>query len=394
MKDILNVFLRELKQLRKRKMLLSFMLLLPLISAIIFSEIYRYEILRDVPIAIIDQDHSELSRTITMFVESSNYMKITAYPSSVEEAKELILKGEIQGAFFFPQDMEIDVKKGLGSTVVVYKNTANLVVGNVILRDASTIIRTVSGSVLLKKFRSAGMTEEKAMNIVNAIRVESHALFNPNYSYSTFLVPPLIAAAFQMVIMLSGILLINSEKDSDQWNELVISVKGSAFKIAAGKSAAHFIIHTFTLLLLLLIIFPYYGLDFNASFITMFSAFVLFILASLMPALFLSSLLDDPILSTEAALLINTPAFLFCGLTFPIWGMPDPHTWFAQIIPFTHFLDIFLKTGYMGNSLSINSNSIIVLFLFALIPFILSLPLIKMKIRGKKVLKNLAPEVH
>ena len=68
-----------------------------------------------------------------------------------------------------------------------------------------------------------------------------------------------------------------------------------------------------------------------------------FIIVSFFMGFFISCIFRDLFVATEVAVFINTPAFIFSGYTFPLWGMPKFHSIYAQIIPFTHFLNGFLK---------------------------------------------------
>lgn len=393
-KSIHKIIVREFKRIRERKTLFLLEIIFPIILFFLFSEIYKEELIREMPIAIYDADNSSLSRTISQFIDSSPTLKITESLNSIDEVKNEFIKGRIKGAFVIPRNLEKDVKSGQSSSVIVYKNSSNILVGNYILKESAAIIKTVSGGALLKKLRSSGLTNEKAMAVVNPIQIETASLYNPNYSYENYLMPGLVTFTLQMMVMLAAVIVISSEYSHQSFNELVNLAGNSAHKLLIGKSIPHLLIHFASVTLILGIIFPLYNITIHGSFFTVFALMVIFIFASFFLGLLISAIINDQLLATEIAVFINTPAFIFSGFTFPIWGMPFIHTIFAQILPYTHFLKAFLKVYQMGASFSDITNEIIVLSLFGIVSIIGILITLKIKMRNHNEKMALAFEVE
>lgn len=367
-----NVIKREFHRIAERKTLYLLMIIFPVFIFIFYASIYKEEMIREIPVAIFDEDHSELSRRIINLIESSPNIKIVNYALSQQEIKNGFLDGKIHGAFYFPKDFEYQVKKGKSSTLVVYKNTANLIIGNILLKDASTIVKSVSGAVLLTKLGKAGIPNNSGINIANAIKIDSQILYNPNYSYSIYLAPGLISFTFQMMIMIAAVIVISSEFTHNTFTELLNIAGNNVWNILLGKALPHFIIHFTTGLLILGIIFPFFNIKVLGSVTSLLFLFALLISASLMLGLLISSFFHNQFFATELAIFFNTPAFIFSGFTFPLWSMPAVHNLFAMTMPFTHFLSAFLKVFQMNLPLSNCTNEILVLSGFTVIPFIAS----------------------
>ncbi len=357
------------------------MIVFPIFIYFLYASIYKKEIVREIPVAVFDEDHSELSRKVIELIESSSSMKIVYYPNSLAEIKEEFFNGNIHGAFYLPKDFEYNIKKGKSSTVVVYKNTSNLIIGNVLLKDASTIIKSFSGAVLISKLGKTGVPYNAGMNIANSIKIDSQILYNPNYSYSNYLVPGLLGFTFQMMIMIASVIVISSEFTHNTFPELANISSRNALNILFGKAIPHFTIHLATAFLILGIIFPLFNIIVYGSFVNLLILFALFISANLMLGLLISSFFHNQFFATELAVFINTPGFIFSGFTFPLWSMPLAHNVFAMIMPFTHFLSAYLKISQMNTSFANCSNEIIVLFGFTIIPAIASYFIIKHHIK-------------
>lgn len=340
----------------------------PLAAAIFFSFLYSNEIARDLPIGIIDSDNSELSRTIVRYLDASNYMQISKTVDSFNQIENELSSGRLEAVFFIPKNLEKNVKAGIPENIVVYKNTANIVTGNMILKDASTIIRTVSAGIFIKKNQAKGENFNASLSLANPINIESKPLFNETYSYSFFLVPGLIFVTLQLAVMLSSV-ISNDNKSSE----------GEGESNFFSRLIVQLLIQYINLAALLLLILPFFNFDFYNNFFPLFILFTLLIITSASLSIFISTVSNNELLNTEIVLLLNTPAFLFCGLTYPLNLMPDLHNWFAQIIPFTHFLEGLLKTNYMNSSIFYAAREVNLLIGYTLVILIISYFVINQK---------------
>lgn len=384
-KETRDIIKREFRRITERKTLYLLMIILPIAVSLLYAFIYKNEIVRDLPIAIMDEDHSSLSRTVTEFAESAGSMKIAGYAASVNEIKEGMQSGKYQGAFVIPRNFENDIKSGKNSTIVIYKNTANLIVGNLLMRDGMTIVKTVSAGALIKKLRSKGMIYDQALAAANPIKIETQSLYNPNYSYLGYLVPGLLAFTLQLVIMISSVIVISSEFTHETFHELLEMSKNNIYKILAGKSIPHLMIHTSTIFLIVGIIFPLCSIKPAGSILFIIFFFILFTMACLAFGLFISSAFHDQMFATNLSLFINMPAFILSGYTFPVWAMPAVHQVFAAILPFTHFVSGFFKIYMMDAPVGYAMDETLILLIFAAAG--IAFTIIALKIHVKKYYK-------
>lgn len=367
---ILKIAIREYHRIIERKTLFVLSIILPIFIFLFFALLYKNEIVNNVPIGVLDMDNSETSLLITRYVDATSYIKIADQYYDLEQVKSDIRKGKIQGALYFPHNMEKNLKAGKPVFVTVYKNTSNLVIGNLIYKDAMTVIKTVSGGVLLKKLKAKGMHPEKANNIIQPIKVETKSLYNSNYSYLNYLVPGLLACMLQMIIMLSGVLIISSEFVHNTFSELLELSDKNVLNIILGKSLPHLAFHFVTAIAIIGVIFPIFNLHIHGEIFGLLVFFLIFIMASFFMAFMISSLFHDQMFATELALFINTPAFLFSGFTFPLTSMPLLHNIFASIIPFTHFLYGYLMLYQMGTPFTYALEFVGKLLIFIIISLI------------------------
>ncbi|GAB1350559.1 hypothetical protein MASR1M107_27740 [Ignavibacteriales bacterium] len=101
----------------------------------------------------------------------------------------------------------------------------------------------------------------------------------------------------------------------------------------------------------------------------------LFGMSSLLLGMLVSVILKNVMLSTQVVLFLTTPAFVFSGLTYPLWAMPEAHRIFSHVIPYTQFLDGFIRIYLMGENLSDIGKSIDLILAGIVAPLVL-IPLI------------------
>ncbi len=363
---LINVLKRELGRIAKNKTIYTLTIFLPIVIFTFSSYIYKNGVLKEIPVIVCDRDHSSLSDSYCQLIESSGTMKISKYVASQEEIITAFKNGGIYAAFYIPDNFEADIKKGKCTTLTIYNNALNIISDYNILKEGKTITKTFSGAVLLKKLSSRGISAQESMNVINKVTIDTQSLYNPNYNYLTYLIPGFVPSLLQMIIMVVAVLLISSEFSHNTFGELLETANYRLSALILGKSLPHIAIHTITALGILAILFPAFDVPYSGSIFLTLIVYFIFICAAFYLGMMISTIIHDQYISTEVALFINTPAFIFSGFIFPMWAMPAANSLFAQIMPFTHFINAFIKIYFMNTDLSAAYKEIRDLCLFIL----------------------------
>ena len=354
--SILNIAKRELKFIFTTRSRIILLFIVPLVVYFFVTYIYSTQIIRDVPVAVLDQDNTELTRTLTRFIDASASMKVVYRATSTDELNDLILNGDIEAAFIFPSKLTADIKRGGDSKVNILISSRNIVYGNLLYKAASEVVITVSSGIMLKKFGADGMPIAQSMNLVMPFRMHKKALYNPNYNYMQYLAPGLLTVLFQMILMFAGTSAINLEFNEKSSNkgilELLKMAKNKVLNIIFGKALAYVIVAIFPALLILLIVFPAMGIIVYGNIFVVFGYLLFFALVSVSLGLMLSSIFLENIMALDIAFFYNSPAFVFSGFTFPAWALPIYDQFYAQLIPYTQFIIGFSKLYQMNTPLS------------------------------------------
>lgn len=370
-KSAFAVYIREKNRILERKTLYGLTIFLPFLLSLIFIAIYYKGVVREIPIAIYNEDNSNLSKLAIRQFASAPSMKIYKYVNSLDEIKSEFRKGNIYGAIYFPKNLEKDIRKQRQTYVILYRTNGNLIIGNTLLRDFTTIAKSLSGKILLTKIqKQKGLKEDQAKAIIQPIVIDTDSMFNPYYSYLYFLVPGLLTLTLYMVILVVTVLLFTSEKEHNTLKELFETANFNIWAILVGKATPHILLNFVTVLLFFNVLFPIFNIPIYGSITLLLVFSLLFVVSCVLLGMAISAISPDQQKATEIGLIISTPAFILSGFTFPVWAMPKIYHLLADLIPYPHYLVGVVKIYQMNCEFKYVKSEFIALSLFAIISFI------------------------
>ncbi|WP_434564796.1 ABC transporter permease [Thermoanaerobacterium thermosaccharolyticum] len=369
--QFLYVFQREWRYMLKNKRLLLILIGIPILYITLFGTLYSEHIVNHISLGVLDMDKTALSRTVIQAFSDSDRFDYTTELTSQKDMENAMREGKIFAAIVIPPDFEKDIKRGIGSQVMVVANGANMIIGNAVTLSASEIVQTLSAGMLIKKMEATGLSESAASALIQPISYRLRLWYNPTFNYNNFLLLGLMTTVIQQVALLYIAVSIIREKEQDTLGELKENSK-SPLVIAAGKMLPYFIVNFLTLNILLLeaiFVFkiPLYG---NYMYILLLTAAFLICILSL--GILLSSICRTELEATQISMLVAVPSFLFSGYTWPLMAMPLVAKIVARLLPLTYYSDNVRKIFLMDvefktilPDLMVLTGAAIVLFSFA-----------------------------
>ena len=89
-KETDQVVRRELRRIVRQPMYWVLMVVLPVVSFAFFAVIFERGVARNIPIAVLDEDHTTLSRKVTQMIDDTPTAMVSYEVQSMEEAQRLI----------------------------------------------------------------------------------------------------------------------------------------------------------------------------------------------------------------------------------------------------------------------------------------------------------------
>ena len=389
----IKVAQREMERLSRDKFARILLVFLPLIIFFFLSFIYIKGAMRDIPVAVYDADHTELSRKLVSMVENTAALEVTYYLSSEDDLNNFFLQHDEMAVFYIPQGFTLDIYRNKSTRLVVYTNSSNIVYGNIIYREAAVISATISAGITITRLEHAGIDHQTTMGLIMPVSTHAKIMFNPWFNYLYYLVPGLMTVLLQMFIFFVSTKAFNTEINDGTFKELIEVSGNSPLQMLLGKSLAY-TAYGMSVIMLTAVIYIIFGIPFMDRVVELIVLFTLFTVVNIFLGFMLSTTIDDELVSLDVAFFYNSPAFVFSGFTFPLFGMPFFNSLYAQFIPYTHFLHAFFKLYQMGASFHYVLPELGILSLFLIVGFVTAYVALKLRLweehktAGQTVLKT------
>jgi len=385
LKKISIIMVREWKRIFSIPNFYVVLLIIPPIIFLFYGFIYQKQFARELPMAVWDEDRSSVSRTLTDMMEQNENIHFTHVVFSNAEIEQLMKEGKIFGAVHFPKNMEADAKKNHQSNITLYTNGAYLVPAKMIYKGAAEIIIKGGLAVVLQKAEKQGMAADKANALVQPVKLNTTVLYNPEFNYQMYLTPGLVTVGLQMALIVASVLILNLEFKKETIDSL-LKISASSSQIITGKLLAHLCIAWLLFILISFVVFPVFDLGKPETDFSFFILYTLLALSCIGIGMMFSAISDNLLFVVDVALFFTSPAFVFSGFTFPRWAMPWYDQLYADIMPYTHFLDGFIKLYFMELPIGYAIPEMVRLLVFTGITFPVAIIFFQRKIN--RYLKN------
>ena len=377
MKPFSRIAKREIALLFNSKSTFVFAVILPFVSILFFNTLLIEGVARNLPVAVVDLDHSSVSRNVISQLEATPEISVNFFPLDQKKGEELVRLGKVYGVITIPQNFEADLKSGKQVSIINQYNSNLLLPGGLEYKAFRKVVGTISAGVNIEKQRKQGISMQQALVNYQPIVANNHVLSNPYTNYSYYLNTGFLAMFFQIFVMLTTIYVFGADLKYSKGNKLLRVTGGNLTAIILGKVAPYTVWFLLVGIIMFFSMYVWQDFPFFGSKLTVLAGLLLLILANQSLALFFIALSN----SFREALTIGSGfaaiSLSFSGITFPIFGMPKVLQWLSQVFPFTHFFEILLDQSQRGFPAYYSLKSIVILVILFIVP--LSLVWFKLK---------------
>jgi ABC-2 type transport system permease protein len=352
MNAVVQVTLREWRWIRRDFRQILLVVLAPLAFVTILSLGYSSKKVVGVPVLIVDQDHSALSRKLTQAIFANESFAAAEYADSSDEFATLVAQDRAHVCFVFPHNMERDMLARRGSKAVVMVDASNLLAASLEASNAVSVLGTFALGAEMRMIEAkAGVTRESAFNRALPIQTGFRSWFNPGFTanYFNFMVIGILSIPVQLAGLLVGIGSGASEYKARRSDPLTLTTR-SPWAILFGKLLAYLAIAYPVILFVVCFPHLFFGAPMAGSLLTLALVTLWFTSVLVVFGYALSSLIADPLFATEICAIITLPNFLLSGFTWPAFSMPIVVRILAYALPMHSFNFMFRKISVMGAS--------------------------------------------
>jgi len=322
----------------------AFMLLVvgPLVYGLYYPQPYLNQILRKIPIAVVDNDLSELSRSIVQTLDASGAVRVAVQAATVAEGRKALDRGDAFAVVEIPPGTERDVLKGTTVHVPIFADATYLFIFRSMASGIAVAIDTLSSELAARGARTDGSLVKAALASASPAEILLQPIFNPVGGYASYIVP----AAF--VLILQQMLLIGASMLT------VIAlpqIAGGAFASVLGRGIAHLTIYLPALALYFIVLPRFYGFSTLGHPVQLFALASLFTLATSFMGQAAGAWFRQPETPTLIFLGTSLPQLFVTGFSWPREAIPTPVPAAGYIFPSDFAIDGIVRIGQLGASL-------------------------------------------
>ncbi|MEO8280178.1 MAG: ABC transporter permease [Ideonella sp.] len=359
------VLAREWNWLRASPWDLAMISVIPLGACALVAWIFIAGLPRDLPVVLIDQDHSAVSRQLARALDASPGIAVATQVDDWQQALSLLRSRQAYGVVILPEHLASDLQTGRSATVQWFYNGQYQSHVGGLGRDVRAVVSTFSAGIELAAREKRGAAPVVARAQFEPLRLQVATLFNENSNYEFFLGLALMPAIAQIFITLAVVSSIGRElrrSTVPDW----LSAAGERWWLAvAGKLVWPALSFGLQALLFVAVFALGLGWTVQGSLAMLLAGMLALVAAQLAMGVLLIGATLALRNALSATAFVTAPAFAFAGQGFPLQSMPAAARWWAETLPLTHYLQLQSRHWLAGAPAAYSSTDLLVLLLMA-----------------------------
>lgn len=360
---------RELRTILSDEGTLLVLLAAPIIYATLYATAYGAEVLRNVPIGVIDESRTAASRRLVADIDAGPNCYVACMPTDMAEAERLFYERRIYGVACIPADYESALLAGRQAVVPLYLDASYFLMYRQVFQELAATLATTGAAVELQRLVAAGTQLPAAEATVQPVVYQSRTLFNPGLGYASFVLPAVL------LLILQQTLLVGTGMIGGTWCErrLYRMLRPAGRRplplpaIVLARGSAYLLLYGLTTLYLFAVHYRLFHLPMNGRTGPVVLFLGLYLLADIAFALALSTRFRFREESILWLLWSSIPLLMLSGISFPRESMPAWLYALGQLIPSSHAITGFVRLQSMGASLGEVSSELLWLLALALL---------------------------
>lgn len=365
MKSFASIWKEEFLLIFKDRATLAVMVFAVLFYSVFYPMPYGHEVITKVPVAVVDLDHTPLSRELIRMIDATEQVNVTSMPRTQSEAQRLFMERTVYGVVVIPQNFERKVWRQDQATVSLYADAGYFLLNRQVSTGVRSAAGTLSAGVEIKRLQATGKSPAEATVTRNPLQVVSTALGNPAGGYLAYVVPAVFTLILQQTLVI-GIIMISGAPARRH-----ASVSGGSGVVCTvfAKSAAYLPIYLVHATYYLFVAPSFYGFRHQGDPAVVLLFVLPFFLSVIFLGLGLAGLSRDREAPMLAVVFGSLPLLFLSGFSWPQEAFPAWLRAVSWLIPTTPAIDGLLRINQLGAGLRHVANNWLILWGLAALYF-------------------------
>lgn len=373
MRRLKALLVKEFIQMRRDRLTLSIMLIMPLIQLLIFGFAINTEV-KHLATIVYDQSISRDSRELLNSLTSTEYFDIKYVAKNINEVDQAVDSGKAKVGLIIPPDFAENIKHGRTASVQMIVDASDSMVASSAISAAQLITQTKSQELMLKTLRGFSGKETQ---LPYDIRIRPW--YNPDAITAYYMVPGIMGTIITLTMILITSMAIVRERERGTMEQLIVTPMKS-WELMLGKIIPYILVGYIQMTVALLVGILVFDLPVRGSIFLLYVLTSFFLLASLGLGILISTLSATQMQAMQMSFFVIMPSFLLTGFMFPRESMPWLFNVLGNLFPLTFYLQILRGIILKGIGLNMLWMPTLSLLLFIAIVLLLSIKKFKKKL--------------
>lgn len=329
---LLALMRKEGLQIMRDRRTLALVFIMPIMQLLLLGYAATSDV-RNIPLAVLDQDKSPASRKLLDSFRTADYFRQAFDVNSEDELRTLIDSGHARTGLIIPPDYSSRLAAGRPAQVAFIIDGSDPAIAGTALAAATLIGQARATALTVERLAARGM----AVAAAPAIEVRARVWYNPDLISAYYMIPALVGLILQFLTVILTATAIVRERERGTIEQLIVTPLTGA-ELIVGKLAPYVLIAFIDTLLILAGGVLLFGVPINGSLPLLLLLSALFLVTNLALGLLISTVAGTQQEAIIFALFYNLPSIFLSGFIYPVAAMPRALQLISYAIPLRYFL--------------------------------------------------------
>ena len=352
LEDAAYVWRQEIKQIVHDEGVLIFCVIVPLVYPLLYSWIYNNEVVREVPVVIVDQSHSQQSRQFIRMVDASPDVRVLCYAADLDDAQSLVSRQVAKGVYLIPADFATNLNRMQQGVISVYCDMSLMLAYKAIYQTSVAVTQAMGAEIQRKV--SGNYTAREDLITTRPLDFEDVPIFNPAGGYGNFIIPAVLMLIIQQTLILGIGLAAGTARERNRYSDLVPINRcyGGIYRIVAGKALCYLMVYAIMAAYLTIVVPRIFSFIALIQWQDLLALMLPYLLACVFFGMTVSCLVHYRENVMLLVVFISVPLLFMTGVSWPQSAIPGFWQGVSWLFPSTFGVRAFVRMNTMGGVLS------------------------------------------
>lgn len=363
--NTLRIWMREFQLIFSDVGVMVIIFAVPLVYPLLYSCIYYPEVVRDLPIAIVDLSHSSDSRRFTRNLDATPDLKVTSKCVSMDEAILMFKKREVHGIIQIPETFSTDIALKRQTTISAYADMGYFLYYKAVMTGTSFVALETGNQLQKINLMNDGLTQKQAEATAEPLKLVDNAMANQSGGFASYGIPAALILIIQQTLILAIGIMAGTARERHPFGNLVPfdRKRMGTLRIVAGKTAAYFTIYALLCVYMLGMIPQWFGYAHSADFVEIIALITPFLLSTIFFGITLSVAFKNRESAMMLYLFTSIPLLFLSGIIWPLSNFSPLWLAVREIFPSSNAMYGFIKMNSIGATIFETRKEIMTLWI-------------------------------